>query len=490
MSDVVLVYPRTGFDIPKVSIDLPLSLLSAANLVRLEFSVSIIDQRVDVDWKHRLISELRQKPLCVGVSAMTGPQIGYALEISQIAKEHGASFVVWGGPHATLMPQQTLDSPFVDFVVRGEAEHSFLALVRAIASRTSFSDVKGLSYRVFGTYQENPDSELFSLDDLPELPYHLVNVGNYVGNQGRFLDKNTRSLIFVSSRGCPHQCAYCCNPAIYKGHWRGMSERKVFEHTESLVEQYTLDAIAFHDEDFLIDRKRAESFACHVCGEFEWWCQSRMDCISKSNLDLLYEGGLRGVQPGIESGSPRILRFIRKGETVNTMLETNRKLSHTKIRPLYNFMMGFPTETYEDLMESVDLAYRLLEENSNAEMTGFYNYVPYPGTLLFDLAIGCNFKPPKTLGEWALYNRQQLLTPWAKEHAARYSTIMTMSKFLDGKRMLRRLKDNGELNTLTSLLVRGLIKLYRHRWQHRDFERTFENKIAELIRNRLFHWQN
>ena len=488
MADVVLVYPKTGFDIQRISVDLPLSLLAAASLVSQQYSVKIIDQRLDADWAHQLEEELKSQPLCIGVTAMTGPQILFALEIAKFVKERSSVPLVWGGVHATLQCEQTLRSPLIDIVIPGEGEVSFLNLVRALEAGRDLWNVKGIAFKKNGLIIRPDPEPPIDLNNLPPLPYHLVDVERYVGNQGRFTDNRTRSLIFFSSRGCPYHCAYCCNQGLYHGTWRSMSAERTFQKASELVTKYHLDAVTFHDDDLFIDRRRIEKLADLIGGRFGWWGQSRMDKIEKTNLAKLERGGLRALQPGIESGSTRILRLIQKNETVDIMLKANRMLAHTTIKPLYNFMMGFPTETYEDLLQSVDLASRLLDENPNAEITGFYVYLPYPGTDLFDLSVRHGFKPPNSLEGWAVYNRQRLTElrlPLSREI---YESIMVMSKFIDGTRMARRLRDHSDAGAGSLFLLRQLAKLYGYRWRRHEFDKRLEMMVTSWVKNHLFHW--
>lgn len=487
MTDIVLVYPKTGLDLPKVSVDLPLSLLSASCLVAQDYSVRIIDQRLDPHWQQALRKELETRPICVGVTAMTGPQIHFALEAARITKaENPATKLVWGGVHATLLPEQTVMDPLVDVVVLGEGELVFLDLVRTLEKNGGLEKVKGIVFKrdgqVIGT--ELPD--IVDLNRLPELPYHLVDVERYIGSQGRFAAKTTRSLIFISSRGCPWQCTYCCNPRLSRRRWRGMTAENTFERVARLVETFDLDAVAFHDEEFLIDRERAEKIATLIGGRFMWWIQARMDGLKVADLARMEKGGLRGVQPGIESGSERILRLIKKGETVADMVEANRRLAQTCIEPLYNFMMGFPTETYEELMESVDLAVRLLDENPRAQISGFYVLVPYPGTEIFNIAVEHGFTVPDSLEKWAVYHRQHLATPWIQDRLDLYETIMVTAKLIDGSRLERRLRQALGGVPLPLFPLRQLAKLYRGRWRKHSFHRGPDIRLINWARKRLF----
>ncbi len=478
MADVVLVFPKTGFDIKKVSIDLPLALLSASSYVAQDHEVKIIDQRLDPQWENTLKEELKKEPLVVGVSSLTGPQIEHGIHASRIVKESGArSKVIWGGVHATLLTEQTVSHPLVDIVVAGEGELTFRDLVAALEKGKDLSDVKGIAFKKDGRVVRTPPQEPVDLNELPELPYNLVDVEQYVGSQGRFPQESARSLIFISSRGCPWRCTYCCNPRLSQRRWRSMTAEKTYERVSKLVEKYRLDSITFHDEEFLVDKNRAEQAARLIGGKFQWWIQGRMDLIKKADLDILEKGGLCAVQPGIESGAPRILELIHKGEGVEDFLEANRRMAQTDIRPLYNFMMGFPTETYDEVMQSVDLSLRLLKENPKAQLSGFYVCVPYPGTDLFDLAIKEGFTIPDSLEGWASFNRQHLNTPWIQGRLPLFQSIMLTSRFIDSSRLGTRLE--AAFQGLPVPLIRTTMvgRFYRRRWRKRVFQPKFDAAV-------------
>jgi radical SAM superfamily enzyme YgiQ (UPF0313 family) len=326
------------------------------------------------------------------------------------------------------------------------------------------------------------------LNYLPDLPYDLVEVEKYVGTQGRFADKNIRALGFLSSRGCPHHCGYCSNKSFYHSTWRSLNARTTFARIEELVCKYHLDSISFIDDELFIDRKRIERIAELIGGAFTWSCQSRMDSLARVCLPVMERNGLRAIHPGIESGSPRILKLIQKGETVDTMIEVNRRLAQTAIKPTYNFIFGFPTETFDELCESVDLASKLLDENPNAELTGFFIYVPYPGTDLYDLSVREGFEPPTTMEGWGWIHRQHLITPWVAAQPDLFSSISVMSKFIDGTRMIRRLRDHSHVNPMLLFLLRRLTRLHRYFWRNHKFTSVLEIKVLNWINNRFFHW--
>jgi radical SAM superfamily enzyme YgiQ (UPF0313 family) len=393
------------------------------------------------------------------------------------------------------MPESTLTSALVDIVVKDQGEIPFKLLVEALSidRNTDLAKIPSIAYVKDGMYQETPmiTESKNKLDTVPSLPYHLLQTGvePYVGSQGRFKDPNTKSLIMLTSVGCPYRCTYCAMPGMEStrsvtAESPDITIRKILE----LKEKFNLNAIAFHDEEFMVNPMRiiqlAEKMISEIGGRetgFRWWAQARMDTIEKlSNykghnyLPLLIESGLESFQPGIESGSNRILDLIKKKETREDFIRINKLLSqYSELQPLYNFMVGFPTETVDEMKETLQLAEQMISDNPYAMIAGVYIVVPYPGTEIYDFAIKQGFKPPATLEEWSLFNRQQLLTPWVKNNPtvlelAEFSRLT--SRFIDGKRLPRRLDHTlGGNSGIKEEDFVGLSHEIRSAWRNGDF---------------------
>lgn len=484
---IVLFFPNTGFDIVGVSVDLPLALLYLAAYLRDEFNVVLIDQRVEPGWRERLEEELRSAPLCFGVSSMTCPQILFGLEASaMVRKLSPETLIVWGGVHPTLMAKETLTNALVDVVVRDEGEVPFLELCRALAKdrRADLGKLPSLSFVRDGRCLATPPAfHQPPIDSMPPLPYDLLKAGVpvYIGSQGRFEDPDAKSLIMLTSRGCPYRCTFCTMPGMPSSRtWKAEDPNLTIKHVGELIDVYGIDAVAFHDEEFAINpdrvRRLGEAFKSEFGGRgrFRWWIQARMDSLLrlKEDLPLLVESGLESLQPGIESGSDRILALIKKKETVATHLEANRALREVDLRPLYNFMLGFPTETIDEMKATLRLACELLDENPKAMVSGVYVAVPYPGTELYDEALKHGFRPPQSLEEWAEFNRQQLLTPWVKvdpEKLAFTEFAKLTSRMVDGKRLPLRLGHAfGGLLPFAESQFRALSERLKRQWRAGD----------------------
>ena len=398
--------PRSGLQAHR-RVELPLSVLCPATpLDREGYHVTIVDQFADPDWESHFDRALAERPICLGVTCMTGPQIVYALDACRAAKERYPDLpVVWGGIHASLLPQQTLENPLVDIAVVGEGEATFRDLVHALESGSPLDGVNGIYFKRDGRIVATPPRPFVDIDLEPPLSYHLVNMDLY---RRRLFDVD--HISFNSSRGCTFRCSFCWDPVMHKRTWRAMKPETVLDHLQQIIRDYGIRGFLFTDDHFFIDMKRAyailEGIVRANLNVTISKLQIRADTIcrmSKDFLDLLVRAGVKRLTVGIESGSQRVLDLIHKDVTVDEVIEANRKLAPYPIVPLYLFMMGMPTETPDEFRESLHLAERLVTENPRAGKT-FNIYTPYPGTELYGMALKHGLKEPDRLEDWARFN--------------------------------------------------------------------------------------
>lgn len=411
---MILIQPHEGVYNKVLKPWIPLSLLCAASKLDLEnYPITIIDQRTDSSWKDKLEKALADGPICVGITSMSGSQIRGALEASKLVRKLSKVPIVWGGVHCTIFPAQTIASDDMDILVKGEGEETFYQLVKRLEAGESLEGLEGLCYKHNGEIVENPDRDYIKPDDYAHVPYHLVNVEDYLH---QFFSEK-RVVEIESSRGCPFSCAFCYNNLYNKGTWRALSASAVVDRICRIIDQYGIRAFHFIDDAFFINKKRAREIMQTILDkdlQIKMGFQGiRVDTVCKmddSDLELLCEAGGRFLQFGVESGSPRILEIINKQMKVEDAISTNRRLAaFPQIIPYYNFMCGFPTETKEDVFKTTSLAWTLLRENKNALISPFHHFKPYPGTELAKTAISEDFHIPETLEEWGDFDWTQAI---------------------------------------------------------------------------------
>jgi anaerobic magnesium-protoporphyrin IX monomethyl ester cyclase len=406
MVDVVLVHPIAD---PQASgaPRLPLGVLCVAGPVDgAGYRVQVIDQQVDASWEQTLERALAGRPLCVGISAMTGNQIRYGLAAAALVRAASSVPIVWGGVHPSLLPEQTAADPLVDIVVFGEGEETFLEVVRRLEVGRTVEGVAGTCFKAHGTVHANPGRPFLDLDRLAPLPYHLVDVERYITAD----DMSERTLELPTSRGCPHRCGFCYN----------------LDRLTDVVQRFRLTGINFREDNFFTDRSRVEAVCRGILERglaIGWHADCRCDYFARypeGFLRLLRESGLRALTFGAESGSQRTLDAIGKDISVADILTAARRATRLGLIANFHFMTGFPGETEEDLFQTYRLIRTLLRGDRRRHIYGPALYTPYPGTSLYDRCLELGLRPPGDLAGWADYHWQRLNLPWLSPTEARF----------------------------------------------------------------------
>jgi radical SAM superfamily enzyme YgiQ (UPF0313 family) len=408
---VVLVHPQAGRRwSAQPWRDLPLELLSIGSpLARKGYQVRIIDQRVQADWRERLLQALAEKPVCVGVTSTTGPQLRQALQVSQLVKQHQDVPVVWGGTHATLLPEQTLERPEIDYVVQGEGERTFEELVAELEAGRAPRNVAGLWWKEQGRAVGGGERPFIDLNAEPSLDYDLVDVQKY-----KRTVFGTERLSFSTSRGCCFPCAFCYSTVVHRRQWRALGADLAVERMKEFTGRYGVRGLFPTDANFFLDLNRAraifEKLVRDNLGLVFTRLHIRFDTLrqlSDEDLALIERAGCKCLAIGVESGSQRIRTLLHKPVDEGELLNINQRLKRFSIMPLYFFMIGCPTETREELKATVELFTRLVEENPAAAKS-VNTYAPFPGTELYELAVAEGLKPPARLEEWIPFSYRQL----------------------------------------------------------------------------------
>jgi len=265
VADVILFRPKILKGTERVLVpQLPLGLLFiAAPLVKNNYKVKIIDAETDLHWLDDLDKELTPSTICVGVTSMTGAQIRGGLEFSKIIKDRFDVPVVWGGLHASMLPEQTVKNDLVDIAVRGEGEDPFLEIVNALKDKRPLLDIPNVFWKENSKIYSNPKDEFIDLNSLERAPYHLLDYERYITMKRSYFPDCKRILDLHTDRGCPHRCGFCYNIEINKRKQRSLSASGVVEQIDFFTKEFSLDGINFIADNFFTDRKRV----VEVCNE-------------------------------------------------------------------------------------------------------------------------------------------------------------------------------------------------------------------------------
>ncbi|MFH1255410.1 MAG: radical SAM protein [bacterium] len=416
MPKVILINPP--FNISKENYDSSVSvgLLSIATyLASKRISVKIIDgarQKNYIDLIEKNISDCEY----AGLSVMT-TQISNALDIcALIRKLNPLCKIILGGGHPTFFVKETIAHPLVDIVCCGEGE---LAMHEIVCGK-ELGEIKGIAYKNKGEIIINEPMPLHDPAQMPLFNWEL---------ESREILEKLYLIPSLTSRGCPHRCTFCIN-AILKNRWRPRTAEQVLRDLDHIAskEYFKNKRLRFWDENFFVDINRAKKI---IDGMLErnffmpWETTIRANYIREGMVDgelleKLRKTGCYLLSFGAESGSPEILKKIKKDITPDEVVNSARQCLKHGIIPQYSFMIGLPGETKADMKMTLKLIDRLTALSDKVQILGPQAFRPYPGSPLYEECVAAGWKAPETLDEWAHLARNELsyLTvqnfPWVK----------------------------------------------------------------------------
>lgn len=383
--NIALVFPRTRYP----SGQPPLGILSLAAYLRRESDaqVDILDltfRKKPFDYLREGLSARRYD--VVGVSVMTS-MVRDAKRASTIAREtNPQSLIIWGGPHPTVLPDDTLALPQVDAVALGEGEETLLELVQRGADP---GGVAGIWYKTAdGEVVRNPSRPL--IQDLSALPWparDAVDIKTYTRAWYSLTaaDPTLLGTSLITSRGCPYVCTYC-QPTLWRLFGRKVRRRSVDDVLDELVhlkETYDLNAFMFEDDTFIIHRGWIKEFSARLKEMnlgLRWGCNVRADLVTRELLEPMVKAGLVQINMGIESGTQRILdQIYDKRSTIEDVRQAVSIAKSLGLKVGGYFMIGAPTETEEEIERTIRFAARLPIDEAAFNIT-----TPLPGTYLWE----------------------------------------------------------------------------------------------------------
>ena len=464
------------------------SLLIGTYLYKHGFEVQIIDGAYHQDYLEQLRDLLSEDVLYVGMTVMTS-QIPFALEASKLIKDVCPLIkVVWGGPHPTLFPEQTLRNDNIDIVAINEGTFASLALAQAFVTNSPLHSIHGIGYK------DQSGKIIFSepacLDNLEELPYFdfsLIELDNYLNSPSSsvyqrefqsYKDK-IRVLPILTALGCPYKCQFCFN-VITKRKYRIRSAESIVSEIKHLMSQYNVNTFFFLDEDFFINKKRAFEFVDLVEKEglhFNWrmWC--RVDHFKEKYLDRNFIERLAAIGHGSlvmggESANQEILDAINKRITPEQILHSLHTITGTRIMPRYSFMIGLENETMDQIKNTYRFCFELLKINPEVDIAGPFIFRLYPGSPIYDRIIKTHdLDIPKELEDWVVFLQNESCytrMPWTPK---KFQEIAHLLPFYSYFAFLRTSDMKLSIKGMSNYFIHQLSKF---RIKHLLFKYPFE----------------
>ncbi|HOK40229.1 MAG TPA: radical SAM protein [bacterium] len=357
----------------------------AANARKNGYNVTIIDapaENLNSDQIANIISEKKYK--LIGITMLT-PMFKRVSElITKIKDKNKDVIIVLGGPHPTALPEETLKELNCDIICCGEGEHTFTEIADAIlANKIKLEEIKGIYYKdKKNNIIKNPMRPFEkNIDNFPAPARDLLPMEKYFLTATRVKGTGFCGTVIIA-RGCPFNCTYCSH--TFGRTFRAHSTERIIYEIEELINKYNATQINFEADTLTLNKK----FIISLCDELikrninkkiKWTCESRIDTIDEEILRKMKEAGCWQISIGVESGSDRLLKKINKGITKSQIQNGFELIKKVGISIRGFFMIGLPTETKEETLETINFATKL-----NPDWAQFTITIPYPGTPLFD----------------------------------------------------------------------------------------------------------
>ena len=354
----------------------------ASSLERGGFPVEILDaQALELTQKDVVDYVKQAHAVVVGITFLT-PAFNVVKELANSIKHACPEIkIIVGGSHPTALPEKTLEECLaVDYVCVGEGESVILDFLEFVKGGKKVTEISSLAYRHNGRVIKNPTADLSKdIDCLPKPARHLLPMERYKLTASR--TENSRFCpTIILARGCPFDCQFCSHP--FGRTFRHHSVKRIIEEIKEIQGFYQTDQFNFEADTLTLDKK----FITELCEaiikerlDIKWTCESRIDTVDEPVLKKMKSAGCWQISYGVESGSQRLLDIIHKGvkkENVVKVFDLTRKIG---ISSRGFFMLGLPSETSKESLETINFAKSL-----NSLWAQFTLTIPYPGTPMFN----------------------------------------------------------------------------------------------------------
>lgn len=324
-------------------------------------------------------------PQVIGTSCFTMWRAG-AVRTAALARECCPdAHIVFGGPHASLFPEQMFQLTPVDTVVIGEGETTMVELAGVLSRGEDRAQVKGIAYQVDGrVVKTEPRPFVSDLDRLPFPDYRTFDLDEYKSPEIPPPYLALKGTHIISSRGCPFSCRFCSVNRFWGRKWRPRSPMNVVDELEWLYRDYDVRHVYFSDDIFTLDQDRVVEICREILRrklEVVWMAETRVDCVGKEMLSAMRQAGCYRIYYGVESGSPTVLKKIGKGFTAGQVKKAFAATHEAGIEPSCFLMIGNPGESETTIDETAVL----IKEIQPATMPIMGLTQLLPGSALYEL---------------------------------------------------------------------------------------------------------
>jgi len=363
----------------------PLGLCYLASYLRSnrpgEYGVEIIDTLIERKTPGEWVELIAGKrPDIVGFSAVTPTSMETKRMAARLRELSPEVFLVAGGPHCTIRPGDMF--PEFDAVVRGEGEQTLLELVDAVAGGGSLGEINGVSFTDGEEVIDNQPRELVRpLDEIPPPARDLLKSDEYY-HSFPYRHSGAFTTAFTC-RGCPNNCYFCGNEALWNRKIRFHSIEYVELELDEMVNRQGVSLLFYDDDDFLASKQRAARICesiMKLAPGLKWICHACVSSIDDESIKMMKRAGCVEMQVGVESGNDEILSRISKCAGREEVTEKFRILRKNGMNSWATFIIGHEGETPLSARDTIDFAIEL-----EPAYASFILLLPFPGSRAFDI---------------------------------------------------------------------------------------------------------
>ncbi|MBU3897252.1 MAG: B12-binding domain-containing radical SAM protein [Nanoarchaeota archaeon] len=371
----------THISTEKISGQPPLGIAYLSSYIRKyspDIRVSIVDKAKDTFQAIK-----KEKPDVVGISSVT-KEFARAEQLARRIKTELNIPVIIGGNHITIMPKVFNNSFNVGVLGEGEATTKILLDNKL----ENLDKIKGIVFNNNGQIAMTPRRELIRpLDEIPYPARDLFKMEKeyLVPRRAGTAGKVSRATHMFSGRGCPFSCRFCSSSHFWERQLRMFSPEYVVGEMNELINKYRVEEILLFDDLFASDTDRLRKIVSllkqdKIQEKVDFGCLSRVDIINEERMKLLKEMNVLQIDYGFESGSQRILKYLKRDTTTVEMNKKAVELTHKYGIKIHGFfMIGAPDETKDDILKTLNF----IKENKIDTIT-LTVLAPYPGTEIWE----------------------------------------------------------------------------------------------------------
>ncbi len=407
------------------------------------------------------------QPDVIGFTSMTTSYRSVEESVAMLKAALGVAVpIIIGGPHATALPELTLQNPHIDFLAYGEGEYIFRDWLRQIsAGTTDWSSIAGLWYKdAAGNIIQGEERAL--IPDLDELPFparHLFDLKAYP----LYAPNGQHMITVLSSRGCPYHCSFCFKGIVGRT-YRQRSPQNIVAELRQLINDYDVRNFYFEDDLFTINVKRLEAILDYFIEQsldVRWQCLARVDRVNPDLLKKMHRAGCRQIHFGIESGNPEILKRTAKHINLDQVRQAIDWAEDAGIMSKGYFILGLPGDNDQTMNETIEFAASLRLSEAMFSIA-----TPMPGTELWEELVRKN---PATA-----YNADFTKSYYYNSYTSEIAPFMNVSDVGDEK--LSKMAILARQRFLESKAKRKYVRYFGPAWGGRLY-RVAQNPMIHRV---------